>query len=121
MHHFCHQLSKLVDPEGESAETTCRPFVVQDVIPLLQATGCGVEYKPKGYAIALFHAFNQSQSILLDYTRIGEMVQLKDPDERLDTSDTGEESPYSSLEGVVSWVLCSTSPISLIFSETFGD
>ena len=108
MHHFCHQLSKLVNPEGESAETTCRPFVIQDVIPLLQATGCGVEYKPKGYVIALFHAFNQSQSILLDYTRIGEVVQFKGPGDHLDTSDTGEESPYSSLEGVVSWVLCST-------------
>ena len=67
--------------------------------------GCGVEYKPKGYVIALFHAFNQSQSILLDYTRIGEVVQLKGPGEYLDTSDAGEEvekSPYSSLDGVVS-------------------
>ena len=67
--------------------------------------GCGVEFKPKGYVIALFHAFNQSQSILLDYTRIGEVVQLKRPGEYLDTSDAGEEvekSPYSSLEGVVS-------------------
>ena len=63
--------------------------------------GRGVEYRPKGYVIALFHAFNQSQSILLDYTRIGEVVQLKGPGEYLDTSDTGEESPYSSLEGVV--------------------
>ena len=66
--------------------------------------GCGVEFKPKGYVIALFHAFNQSQSILLDYTRIGEVVQLKRPGEYLDTSDAGEEaekSPYSSLEGVV--------------------
>ena len=86
MHYFCLQLSKLVDPEGESAETTCRPFVVQDVIPLLQAMGCGVEFMPKGYVIALFHAFNQSQSILPDYTRIGELVQLKRPGEYLDTS-----------------------------------
>ena len=105
MHHFCHQLSKLVDPHGESAETTSRPFVVQDVIPLLQAMGCGVEFKPKGYVIALFHAFNQSQSILLDYTRIGEVVQFK----HLDTSDAGEEfevSPLSSLDGVVNIAKC---------------
>ena len=66
--------------------------------------GCGVEFKPKGYVIALFHAFNQSQSILLDYTQIGEVVQLKGPDEYLDISDSGEEaeeSPYSSLNEVV--------------------
>ena len=68
--------------------------------------GCGVEFKPKGYVVALFHAFNQSQSTLLDYSRIGdsEVVQFKGPGEYLDTSDSGEEvekSPYSSLEGVV--------------------
>ena len=106
VYHFSHQLTKFVDPEGESAETNPRPLPPEAVLPFLQSIGvCGQEYKPRGYVLAVFHAFNQSQSTLLDFTKIGEVVQLKGHAEHLDASEAAEEiekSPYSSLNDVVS-------------------
>ena len=75
----------------------------------LQQLGFALDFKSKGYVIAIFTAFNSSQSVLLDYTRIGEVVQFKalDPedvgDDRSPYSSMDDKSPYSSLTEVVRW------------------
>ena len=100
VYHFSRQLTKFVDPEGESAETNPRPLPPDVVLPFLQAIEvCGQEFKPRGYVLAVFHAINQSQSTLLDFTKIGEVVQQVEHREAVEEI---EKSPYSSLNDVVS-------------------
>lgn len=74
----------------------------------LQFLEVGADFKPRGYIMAIFTAFNSMQSTLLDYTRIGEVVQFKVHDASMDSGDErsahsslAEKSPYTSLNEVV--------------------
>lgn len=88
-----------------SAQTTPRALAKDQVKQTLQLLEVGSDFKPRGYVVAIFIASNSVQSTLLDYTRIGEIVQFKVHD----TADSGDEnssltekSPYTSLNEVVS-------------------
>jgi len=90
----------MMDPEWDSAEAISRPLSIEIAGSIFQALGLTLDFKWKGYIIAIFQACNQLQTVLLDYTRIGEVVQFK---EHLDVEEPVEEkSPYSSLDEMVS-------------------
>ena len=97
-----------MDPNGVSAETTPRPLVMEQVKQALQLLEVGSDFKPRAYVVAVFIASNSMQSTLLDYTRIGEIVQFKvhnptdSGDENTPPSSMNDKSPYTSLNEVAS-------------------
>lgn len=97
----------MVDPEGQPLEVLPLTLSTEATLQSLKAVGIPPNLKSRGYVVAVFQAFAKTQSILLDYTRIGEGHEnLLDPmagDEKSPLTSLGEEkkSPYSSLGEVV--------------------
>ena len=72
-YHFSHQLSKLVDREGDSFEVSPRPLSRDATKRALQNIGVTPGFKPQGYVVAVFRALNNALCVLLDYTSAGKV------------------------------------------------
>ncbi len=62
-----------MDREGDSFQVSPRPLGRDAACRVLQTIGVTPSFRPQGYVVAVFHALNNAQCVLLDYTDVGEV------------------------------------------------